>query len=488
MSDPRPALTVATVGLLLGLSGCSEWSLSQAIRDTGSPSYDGALALTPVEVHTRFDGKVAAERGRLRVPMSREPAAADSVSLHFIRYPARTEVPGDPIVYLAGGPGGSGTASSLGDRFRLFDRLREVSDVIALDQRGTWNSEPYMVCPGVWSFPTDAELTEDALAESLRPWVEDCYRHWTDQGVDLDAFNTRESARDLEGLRKALGAERLDLWAISYGTHLALEYARTYPESVGRMVLAGVEGTDQTLKSPAAIERAIERIDAFYVARGVAPLSLRAHRILDDVVADPIRGTFTDEEGAAIQVRLNRLDLQRTIFGSAGERADLDELDAGLDATLRGELAPASQASADWRSGERGLAMSLAMDCASWASPARLERLDREARTSTLGDAANLLVRAKCRSWPGVRLETDFHEPVQSGTPTLFISGGLDVRTPLENAEEVARGFPNSWHLVITDGAHDDDLLIRAPAVGDMIYRFFSGGPPTVRRTEVEIG
>ena len=45
---------------------------------------------------------------------------------------------------------------------------------------------------------------------------------WRSKGVDLAAYNTNESADDLEDLRKALGASKISLWATSYGTHLAL--------------------------------------------------------------------------------------------------------------------------------------------------------------------------------------------------------------------------------------------------------------------------
>ena len=46
------------------------------------------------------------------------------------------------------------------------------------------------------------------------------------RGIDLNAYNTSESAEDVELLRRALGADRIVLWAHSYGTHLALAVLR----------------------------------------------------------------------------------------------------------------------------------------------------------------------------------------------------------------------------------------------------------------------
>lgn len=270
--------------LILTQTACSSpWSLTNAVQETGQSRTSGDLTLVPVRVSTQFDGAVEAERGRLRVPLSRSADDTTTISVHWIRYPATTADPGDPIVYLAGGPGGSGTASSVGDRAPLFQRLRRVADVIAFDQRGTWNSDPYMVCPGSWSLEAHLPLSEAMLSAAVASFVRECHAHWTAEGIDLDSFNTRENAADLDDLRRALGADRLDLLAISYGTHLALEFARTFPGSVGRMVLAGTEGVDGSLKSPAAIQNSLERIDGFFQARESEAVTRRLERILEAV-------------------------------------------------------------------------------------------------------------------------------------------------------------------------------------------------------------
>ncbi|MCH7715021.1 MAG: alpha/beta fold hydrolase [Gemmatimonadetes bacterium] len=483
-------MILVRLGMLLlaaNVLGCSARNLADVIKENGPSRVLGSLTVTPIEFRTLENGTIEAERGRLTVPVRRDREGSSQLSIHYVRFPARTPTPAAPIVYLAGGPGGSGTASAAGDRFWLFDALREVADVIALDQRGTWNADPYMVCPGEWDFPLDEPMTVDALTAAIEPWVTQCHQHWSEQGVDLDAFNTRESAADLEDLRVALGAKRLNLWAISYGTHLALEFARSFPESVDRLVLAGTEGPDHTLKSAGAIEAALERVDELFAQRGMAPITLRARQVierLETTVTATARDAHTRSE---VAVSFGVLDAQRTIFGGAGERSDLSELSEGLDLTLKGDYGPAAQAIYDWRTGNRGLAMSMAMDCSSWASEERLRQIDAEAATSFLGDAANLLVRAQCRSWPGARLADGYHEAVTSEAPTLFISGALDVRTPLENALEVSEGFPNSWHLVVRDGGHDDDLLIATPEIGEAIRRFFAGHLPETKRRDIWI-
>ena len=67
---------------------------------------------------------VAAERGTFTVPERRSDPASRRLKLTFVRFPATGEKKGPPIVYLAGGPGGSGIDAARGRRFPLFMAMR----------------------------------------------------------------------------------------------------------------------------------------------------------------------------------------------------------------------------------------------------------------------------------------------------------------------------------------------------------------------------
>lgn len=90
--------------------------------------------------------KVDAELGRLLVPENRRNPRSRLIELAFVRFKSTSLNPGPPIIYLAGGPGGSGIIAARGTRFPLFLAMREIGDVIALDQRGTGMSKPNLVC------------------------------------------------------------------------------------------------------------------------------------------------------------------------------------------------------------------------------------------------------------------------------------------------------------------------------------------------------
>src|SRR3546814_2042225 len=121
--------------------------------------------------------------------------------------------------------------------------LREVADVIALDQRGTGASAVDPDCqPPLTAFERQV-LTRDTFEAYLDQAASYCNAWWKGQGVDLSVYTTVESAADLEILRQQIGAAKLNLWGISYGTHLALAATRQMGDRIDRVVLASVEGT-----------------------------------------------------------------------------------------------------------------------------------------------------------------------------------------------------------------------------------------------------
>src|SRR5579859_7380623 len=186
----------------------------------------GKLTLFPYIIKTDLAGpdserhRIIAELGRLLVPERRSNPASRLIELAFVRLKSTAQQPGPPLVFLAGGPGLSGIdALRMGTLYPWFAALRQVGDVIALDQRGTGLANPRLDCLEAWDLPLDRP---DSREEVLRVGCEKshiCADFWRQQGVDLAGYTTEESADDLEDLRKALGYDTLNLYGASYGSH-----------------------------------------------------------------------------------------------------------------------------------------------------------------------------------------------------------------------------------------------------------------------------
>ena len=114
---------------------------SLAIPAFSLPRQANAAQTEPPAGPFRFTGwggqEVEAVRGYFDVQEDRRDPRSRWIRLGYVKFPSTSARPGPPIVYLAGGPGGSGVRTAAGPRFPLFMALREVADVIAFDQRGT---------------------------------------------------------------------------------------------------------------------------------------------------------------------------------------------------------------------------------------------------------------------------------------------------------------------------------------------------------------
>jgi len=67
-------------------------------------------------------------------------------------------------------------------------------------------------------------------------------KFWKDEGVDVFGYTTLENVQDLDALRRHLGAEKITLWGISYGSHLALAALKTMDDRIEKVIIASAEG------------------------------------------------------------------------------------------------------------------------------------------------------------------------------------------------------------------------------------------------------
>ncbi len=126
--------------------------------------------------------------------------------------------------------------------------------------------------------------------------------------------------------------------------------------------------------------------------------------------------------------------------------------------------------------------MSYMMDCASGQTVARRDRIQQEAKGTLLEDLSNHLFPDICEEWKAPDLGDGFRSPIRSDVPVLFISGTLDARTPVSNAEEYRKGFPNSTHIIIEGAVHSDPLFLSSPKIKDGMMEFLRGQPISVTK------
>jgi pimeloyl-ACP methyl ester carboxylesterase len=154
-------------------------------------------------------------------------------------------------------------------------------------------------------------------------------------------------------------------------------------------------------------------------------------------------------------------------------------------ALSQGDFTLLAQAALNFRRSSPGNMMALTMVCASGASDERLRRVEREAQQTLFGNAVNLPYPEACAALGGDDLGSKFRAPIQSSTPTLFISGTLDGRTTIKNAEEVLKGFRRGIHLIIEGTSHGYDLFYFFPNSKEIMSNFLKGRPIPSNRISI---
>jgi pimeloyl-ACP methyl ester carboxylesterase len=428
-------------------------------------------------------GTIEGEAGFFAVPENRARKDARAIELAFVRLASTAKEPGPPVVYLAGGPGDSGTALAENEDWSY---LLARGDVLLLDQRGTGNSRPALVYRIENLTPEGAFLDEAASLDTMVAVAEEAAEHWRAQGVDLTGYTTVESACDVDALCDALGYEQVVLMGHSYGTHLALEVVRRFPKRVEALVLAGVAGMDDMHKLPSELDahwRKLARLVAADPALGkdIPDLFALLEKTLAALAEEPLAVNVIDPlTRAKVEVPFGPAGLRLLMLRDFSDTSDIPVLPR-----LVWEVSRRETKLLRWFVQKRyeqayGTSlMALVMRGASGASSARWARLVAEAKTSPFGLARVIPPREVDRVLGTPDLGDAFRAPVKSPVRALFLSGTLDGNTPPEQAEAVRAGFPSSAHVIVENAGHEDvlpDLDVRAA-----IVRFLAGETKDLR-------
>lgn len=420
--------------------------------------------------------EVKAEKGILLVPENRSNSKSRLIPINFVRFRSISKNPGSPIVYLAGGPGSSGIQTARRS-FSLFMALREVSDVIVFDQRGTGDQN--MACPDKIFLPIDRFVNRNEMLDIFIKESLNCKEYWESKGYDLSGYTTVESAHDINDLRKALEIKKINLIGSSYGSHYALAILKLHEKSIDRVVIAGIEGLDHTLKLPSSYDRHLDDLNALVqldpiLSTKIPNLKKMLGMVIQRLESEPKKVIIVDKKsGENIEVVIGKFEVQLLIASLSGRRS-LGIIPAMIYNMHQGNFIDfATMISGLKRKGLSLSAMVVMMDGASGASKERLELILKESKKSPLGSVMNFPFPEVSNAWSVPDLGDEYRAPVKSMRPVLIISGTMDARTPIINGEETAKGLPNSQQLIVKGAYHPPSFIDKN--IQERLIKFFKG-------------
>ncbi|GAB2828349.1 alpha/beta hydrolase family protein [Ferruginibacter profundus] len=208
--------------------------LSYTIQKSLAQGYTPSIEPCPCLI--KIENGLVSKCGYLVVPENRQKPAGRKIKIPFVlaRKPEQ-DAEKNFTLYTTGGPGYSTIAN--------FDSIRYRSDFlkfggfIAFDQRGTKLSQPCLQCDEI-DLAIKKSYKENLPKDSLElEAVKRCRKRLAAQNIDLSAYNTIESAADINDLRLALQLDSLNLLGISYSGGLMLTVVRNHPVAVKSLIL-----------------------------------------------------------------------------------------------------------------------------------------------------------------------------------------------------------------------------------------------------------
>ncbi|MGZ4201173.1 MAG: alpha/beta hydrolase [Thermoleophilaceae bacterium] len=450
-----------------------------------------ALALLPgsasaAAFHPCSSGSILS-CGRVIVPIDPTGAVKGSMAIHVELL--HTSGPNHgAVVALAGGPGQAATPL-LPDFAATLAPVLRGRDLVVFDQRGTGFSDQ-LLCPGLG----DHKLPDNGVGGcaqrlgALRPF-----------------YTTSDSVADLDAVRRLVGVDKIDLYGVSYGTKVALDYATRFPEHIDRLVLDSVvlPGAldPYELSSFVALPRLLSQICAKNACQGITndPQADLA-QLVQRLESSAPTGFVVNGKGQRRKADLRRSGILSVLFEGDFDPTLRADFPAAVRAALNGDPAPmlrlvAATTGAETfdPSGGDSQALFLATSCEDaslpWSQSATPAQRMSESRQS-FGQIApssyapfdpdtvfNFSLAPFCANWP----ESGDSPPVESApppaVPTLILSGDDDLRTPQEDAARVAALLPKATLVRVPNVGHSvlgDDLSscsLRA------VQHFFRGEP-----------
>jgi pimeloyl-ACP methyl ester carboxylesterase len=435
------------------------------------------LYFTPLIFKNNKNEEVSAELGKFKVAENRKNPNSRFISISFVRFKSTSSNPGAPIVYLAGGPGGSGIDAAKGPRFDLFMKLREFGDVIALDQRGTGLSNHFPTCKNLKFIPVETPGDFDSYFSILLQNTRSCLSISKEVNVDLNGYTIVENMLDIETLRQQLKVPKLTLWGISFGSQLALSYASNFEERVDQLLLASLESPGGNIKHPLDIESFLGKIDVELKSDSITyskypDFKISIHKVLKNLEANPVYVTL-EQNGKTQTVGISKFDVQLvTSFILLKNINELRMMPMLFRKMEEGDYNQMAKMVLMLKSYATQMSlMGLLTDAATGIDEKRFLQIKQQSQTTALGRSTNFPFPDLGRELGLKSISAKERDLRKVDVPGLFFSGTHDGRTLLIQAEPILKKFPKVKHVVVENIGHD--LFESSPEVTKVIVEYF---------------
>ncbi|GIK43908.1 MAG: hypothetical protein BroJett011_77410 [Chloroflexota bacterium] len=447
---------------------------SPASADTPPLAQQRTAAFEPAECTFEFPlvkylspNRVGFQCGYVTVPEQHSQPSGPTIRLAVTTLPSTAKNPApDPLFMAQGGPGGS--SLELFPLFMLSSPIREERDIVIFDQRGTYYSEPNLLCPELDELTRETlelDLSQEEADRRSMAAYQACGDRLTREGVNLAAYNSLENAADIDSIRTALGYDQINFYGVSYGTLLGLHYMRQFPHSLRSVILDAVVPTQDSFLNQTArsADRAFKEVvqlcaDDADCSAAYPDLENVIYEVMDALNEKPVTIPVTDPEtGKTYQTLVNGDLFINALFLALYDPSQLPIFPTIVYNTRSGDydllsrLLPVLIFQPTVSVG-----MYQTVVCAEEANfdPAKMPIQGVRPELVTLMKDSNTTILQVCDLWKIPKLGPEVNAPVVSDIPALLFSGRFDPITPAYFAEAAAKTLSHSYAYTFPNTSH----------------------------------
>jgi pimeloyl-ACP methyl ester carboxylesterase len=379
----------------------------------------------------------------------------------------------DPVVLLAGGPGGHVVEHTLAAA-TIYEPLLYHRDFVVFDQRGVGLSEPALECPE-WE-ETVLDLLDEADPDvSLQQEFDSimaCRDRLTAQGYNLSLYNTTQGAADVDDIRVALGYDEINLYGGSYGSLLAQAVMRDHPEEIRSVVMSSVCPLEVSLSLdyetvPNAILRLIDACAADEDCSAAYPLLQDVFfKLIENLNEDPLPIVVTDpDSGTTYDAVLTGDTVRGNVALALYDTDIIPVIPRAIYEAYQGDYELMTQLTGEslWVVGSLSRGMQFSVICAEDLIGYKPED-QLEAMLSVPGPLRSRAdpefiieygIFGVCEDWPVGQTDPSFRDPLVSDIRTLILEGELDPVTPPAYGRLVAGHLSDFYYYELPGAGHD---------------------------------
>lgn len=416
--------------------------------------------------------------GTFSVFENRQTGLGREIDLNIVVLPAiHKERAKSPIFCLEGGPGAAATngAAFYADSINFY---RLEHDIVLIDVRGTGNSNALHCRQLQFKESLAAQLTEMYPVQA----VQACYDSLS-KLADLSQYTTTNMAIDMEEIRKWLGYERINLFALSYGGRLAQVYMKMFPNSVESSVLWSPTTTSSRMPlfhapfAEASLNKLFQDCQADSLCKLAFPdVKAEFHALMESGKTDSFVYEFKSENGDSRNIAIPWYAFHTKIRSLMYTPFGMRQIPFIVHQSFLGNWQTFLALFPDGSSYDDFLAegLYLCVTCAEDVPYISQKEADSLSVGTFMGDYRIQQQTNACQQWVRGAIPVDFFEPLTSSIPTLVISGYFDPVTPPSMATQIMQTLPNGYLVSIPTMSHTFDGLSNPECFDKMVLDFFN--------------